>query len=231
MNALNLYSIVEQDLGFDNEIEELYSTYLDIIDELQLKSVIDIGCGQGEFLVQIKSKKLDYLGVDLSSQQIEVCKSKGLYAKNIDIADVEQHFSCATAIFDVLNYIPANELESFLNSTYKILNKDGFFIFDVNTLFGFEEVAQGSLNIDKKAKFIAIDAFFENNILSTTINLFEKNKNNCYTKHKNTITQYYHTKDFLTKLLNKVGFSVVQIINFHLHSEDEEDKYIFICQK
>ena len=41
-------------------------------------------------------------------------KLKGLNAKAIALVDVKEKFDCATAIFDVLNYIPKKELKTFI---------------------------------------------------------------------------------------------------------------------
>lgn len=104
---------------------------------------------------------------------------KRLKCKSISLEDVEkleEKFDCATAIFDVLNYIPKIELEKFILQVNKVLNRNAYFIFDVNTYFGFDEVAQGTINIDIEDKFIAIDAFFENDKLQTNITLLKKKR-------------------------------------------------------
>ncbi|HIP11339.1 MAG TPA: class I SAM-dependent methyltransferase [Arcobacter sp.] len=231
MNALNLYSNIEQYLDFSDEVEELYGAYKEIIKEIDCSSLIDIGCGQGDFLLQIQNKNLKTFGIDLSSEQIKVCQEKNLPSQCIDIADVKETYSCATAIFDVLNYMDKNTLKSFLKATYDVIEPKGYFIFDVNTLFGFEEVAQGTLNINLEDKFIALDAFFENNKLTTNITLFQKKENNFYTKNENHITQHFHSKDKLLKLLANIGFNAQKVVHFNLHEDEEADKYIFICTK
>ena len=231
MNGLNLYSKIEKDLDFQAEVEELYDAFLKICEELAVKKVIDIGCGQGNFLLSLEASGMEAFGTDLSSEQIKVCKEKELNVACIDIAYVKETFDCATAIFDVLNYMDKQSLEKFVKDTYNLLSVGGYFIFDVNTLYGFEEVAQGSLNINLEGKFIAIDAFFEDKKLTTNIVLFSKKGDETYTKEEDFITQYYHEKNAIKKLLTKSGFEIKQIINFHLHDDDKADKLIFICQK
>lgn len=231
MSALNLYSKIEQDLDFSHEISKLYDAYDLLINQINPSSLIDIGCGQGDFLLQLKNKNIKTFGIDLSSEQIKVCKQKGLDAKACDIKDIKQTYDIATAMFDVLNYIDKKNLKEFIQSTYECLNNDSYFIFDINTLFGFEEVAQGSLNINKVDKFIAIDAFFENKKLKTNITLFTKQSDNLYTKQEDFILQYYHKKEFLESELKKVGFSIENIIDFNLHDFEQNDKFIFICKK
>jgi len=231
LNALNLYSIVEQDLDFKEEIEELYNAYELFINQIEPCSLIDIGCGQGDFLIQIENENMSTFGIDLSNEQIKVCQSKGIKSDCIDISNIKNKYDCATAMFDVLNYIDKDTLKSFIQATYNVLNDDSYFIFDVNTLFGFEEVAQGSLNINKSDRFIGIDAYFEDDKLSTNITLFQKEQNNLYKKYNETITQYYHSKEYLDDLLHSIGFEVQNALEFKLHDEDNADKYIFLCRK
>lgn len=231
MNGLNLYSKIEQFLDFQAEVEELYDAFLKICEELHVRKVIDIGCGQGNFLLSLEAVEIEAFGTDLSSEQIKVCQEKKLNVSCIDISEVKESFDCATAIFDVLNYMDKQSLEKFVKDTYNLLEKGGYFIFDINTLYGFEEVAQGSLNINLEDKFIAIDAFFEDKKLTTNIVLFSQREGGIYIKEEDFITQYYHEKNAIKKLLTKGGFEIKQIINFHLHDDDKADKFIFICQK
>ena len=231
MNALNLYSIVEQDLDFKEEVSELYNAYELFINQIEPSSLIDIGCGQGDFLLQIEHEDMSTYGIDLSNEQIKVCQSKGIKSDCLDIADVKDTYDCATAMFDVLNYIDKKTIRSFIQATYDVLNDESYFIFDVNTLFGFDSVAQGSLNINKSDRFIGIDAYFEDEKLSTNITLFQKEQNDLYKKYNETITQYYHSKEYLEELLHSIGFEVQNALEFKLHDEDNADKYIFLCRK
>ena len=231
MNALNLYAKIEQDLDFKDEVQKLYDAYDLLISQINPKNIIDIGCGQGDFLLQIKDESLDTFGIDLSSEQINICNEKNINAQCINICDVKDNFDIASAVFDVLNYIPIQNLQEFLQCVYNRLNEHGYFIFDVNSLFGFEEVAQGTLSINKSDKFISIDAYYENEQLNTNITLFNKNENNTYSKQEECIKQYYHSKEKLEKILLEVGFKIHNVLNFHLHDDENSDKYIFICNK
>lgn len=229
--GLDLYAKVEPYLDFEEEVYTLHKEFLRFVMVNDLDNIIDIGCGQGYFLENLKVNKKKYFGIDLSVEQIKVCQEKNLNAKAIDLKDVKEKFDCATAIFDVLNYISKNELKIFLEQTYQILNQDAYFIFDVNSYFGFDEVAQGTITIDVEDKFIAIDANFENNKLQTDITLFEKQENGLFSKEQDSIIQEYHSKEFLTKILEEVGFKQIEIKEFNLHTDEIADKLIFICKK
>ncbi|MCG3685143.1 class I SAM-dependent methyltransferase [Aliarcobacter butzleri] len=229
--GLDLYAKVEPYLDFEEEVYTLHKEFLRFVMVNDLDNIIDIGCGQGYFLENLKVNKKKYFGIDLSVEQIKVCQEKNLNAQAIDLKDVKEKYDCATAIFDVLNYIPKNELKIFLEQTYEILNQNAYFIFDVNSYFGFDEVAQGTITIDVEDKFIAIDANFENNKLQTDITLFEKQENGLFSKEQDSIIQEYHSKEFLSKILEEIGFKLIEIKEFNLHTDEIADKLIFICKK
>jgi len=231
MKCLDLYSKIEPYLGFEEEIYFLHREFLRFIMIEEIDNILDIGCGQGEFLENLEINCKKSLGIDASLEQVKVCQEKGLNAENIALKDIKDKFNCATAIFDVLNYIPKNELKEFIAGVNEILNKDGYFVFDINTYFGFDEVAQGSTVLDTKDKFIAIDANFDGNKLKTDLTLFEKVNDRFYTKQADTIIQEYHAKEFLEQILKDCGFEVKNIKEFFLHTDDIADKLIFFCKK
>lgn len=229
--GLDLYSKIEPYLDFEDEVYELHRQFMEFVIVNELDNIIDIGCGQGYFLENLKINGKKAFGTDLSVEQIKVCKAKGLDASAIPLDEVEEKFDCATAIFDVLNYMDKEYLQTFIKDVYSVLNKDGYFIFDVNSYFGFDVIAQGCITMDLKDKFISIDAIFEDDKLQTNLTLFTKQKSNLFSKEADFIVQEYHSKEFLKNLLETTGFKVQEIRDFNLHSEEESDKLIFICKK
>lgn len=229
--GLDLYARIEPYLDFEEEIYSLHKEFLKFIMINELDNIIDIGCGQGYFLNNLEINKKKAFGIDLSKEQIKICQEKGLNSKAIALENVKEKFDCATAIFDVLNYIPKQEIKDFVLQVSEVLNSNGYFIFDVNTYFGFDEVAQGTINIDIEEKFIAIDANFQDNKLQTDITLFEKDNSGKYTKEQDKIVQEYHKKEFLEEVLISSGFEIIEIKEFFLHTDENADKLIFICKK
>ena len=229
--GLDLYAKVEPYLNFEEEIYTLHKEFLRFIMVNDLDNIIDIGCGQGYFLENLKVNKKTAFGIDLSVEQIKACNERNLNAKAMPLEEVKEKFDCATAIFDVLNYIPKSDLKTFIMQTNIVLNQGAYFIFDVNSYFGFDEIAQGCITIDNDDKFIAIDANFQDDKLQTDITLFTKENGGLFSKESDSIIQEYHSKEFLTKLLKECGFEIQEIKEFNLHTPEEADKLIFICKK
>ena len=140
MQALDLYATIEEYLDFEDEVHHLYKTIGHTVLSKDPKSLIDIGCGQGEFCHIMDLNGIKTLGVDLSAKQVDIAVSKGTNAKCIDVKDIDEKFDCATATFDVINYLPKKYIKKFLQSCYDVLHDKGHFIFDINSLYGFENV-------------------------------------------------------------------------------------------
>jgi predicted TPR repeat methyltransferase len=177
MNPLDIYSQVESHIGFNANVRELHKFYIDKIINSDCKSLLDIGCGQGYILEEINNhnSQIDTLGIDLSQSQVDESIKKGINTKCTSLSNLDKDtkYDCIIAVFDVLNFIPQDELQAFFEDVKIRLNDGGKFIFDVNSEFGFEEVAQGSLVVkDDDDEFINIDAIYEDDILHTFINSF-----------------------------------------------------------
>ncbi len=222
MQALDLYAKIEPLIGFYDEYGELYFRYLDILESLHVEDILDIGCGNGKFLRLLKDKKYKAIGIDRSEEMVKTALSLGVDAQNIELCDIKKKFDCLTAVGDVLNYMTRIELYEFFSQVKNVLGEKGYFIADINTLSGFEEVAEGLLFKETKEHFLAIEADFKQDVLTTNITLFEKEKEN-YKRYSNTIFQYYHPLEFFE---NMEGFELIR--SFYISMFGDSDKLILV---
>ena len=223
--GLELYSKIEE-LFLDREAADmLWGSFLDIVKELNIKNLLDIGCGGGDFCLMVKNEGIDVKGVDLSLAQIQKAKKKGCNCENIDVCNMKEKFEAATAIFDVINYMDKNELKKFFECVEKVVEK--YFIFDVNTFYAMDELAIGTLKAEDKNRFSTLFSEFEDNKLITEITFFEK-KDNCYKKNQKSITQYYHS---LEDIENLTDMKLKEEIPISLYGSEEAEKLILVFEK
>jgi cyclopropane fatty-acyl-phospholipid synthase-like methyltransferase len=226
MTNLDLYAKAEHLLGIEEATEALYDLYRSELEEYKVKTLLDVGCGRGGFMQRMISDGVTCKGVDLSPLMIEECKAQGLDAECIDVKDINGKYDAIVSIFDVLNFMDKDTLTSFLNAVAEKLNDDGIFIADINTLYGFSDVAEGTMSSDSEDEFLSVDAVFENNELHTKFTLFEKEEDGRFTKYQDTIVQYFHKIQFFQKL---EGLKLVEKQTFSLY--DTEDKTLLIFKK
>ena len=132
MINLDLYAKIEPYLDLEEATYSLHKEFMRFIMENSLDNILDIGCGRGYFLENLRVNGLKYLGIDESLEQIKVCKEKDLNAKNLSFSSLDSKFDCAVAIFDVVNFVNRKNIERFFKDIYSILNKDAYFLFDIN---------------------------------------------------------------------------------------------------
>lgn len=226
MTNLDLYAKAEHLLGIEEATEALYDLYRSELDEYNVKTLLDVGCGRGGFMQRMISDGVTCKGIDLSAVMIQECQAQGLDAECIDLKDVEGKFDAVVSIFDVLNFMDKEALLEFLESVAEKLNDDGIFIADINTLYGFSDVAEGTMSSENENEFLSVDAVFQNNELHTKFTLFEKRSDGNYTKHQDTIVQYFHKIQTFQKL---TGLKLIEKQTFSLY--DSEDKTLLIFKK
>ena len=226
MTNLDLYAKAEHLLGIEEATEALYDLYRSELDDKDVKTLLDVGCGRGGFMTRMISDGVKCKGVDLSSVMVEECRAEGLDAECIDVADVDGTYDAIVSIFDVLNFMDRDALIKFLDAIADRLNNDGIFIADINTRYGFSDVAEGSMSKDSEDEFLSVDAEFANDELHTQFTLFEKNEDGCYKKYQDTIIQHFHKIKIFQKLS---ALKLVDKQTFSLY--DTEDKTLLIFKK
>ncbi len=223
-NGLELYAKIEDMLDFSEAIEILYSSFYTKIHKIKPKTIIDIGCGSGAFGMGLVKGGYDVFGIDVSEKMVENSKKLGLKAEHINLCDVKEKFDTATAVFDVLNYMNKDELTSFFGCVKNVLNQDGYFLADVNTFYGFDEIAQGTIAIEDENRYVVIEAEFDEPRLITNIKLFSKQIDNLFAKEEGEIVQYYHDKKTIEKIS---GMKIVDIVEIGLYGK-KPDKYLYV---
>ena len=229
INPLDLYAKVEDLLGVKEAAPSLYAHYLLFLNPIDFTSLLDVGCGSGDFLVQMKQALSlgQVKGIDLSPLMVSKTRELGIDAQCIDLCKLEGTYDVITAVFDMLNYLSKEELKTFLVCVKEHLNEDGIFLCDINTLYGFENVAVGSFIVDDEERFLTVDSDFEENEYSAEFTLFEK-ENNLYKKSQEMIKQYYYSVEELVKYS---GLELIANDDVNLYDFDEADKRFVVLGK
>ena len=227
-DSLDLYAKVEDLLGVKEAAPSLYAHYLLFLNTQDFTTLLDVGCGSGDFLRQMQGalEIPKVKGIDLSPLMVAQTQEQCYDAECIDLCDLKGSYDVITAVFDMLNYLNAAQLERFLTCVKSHLNEGGVFLCDINTLYGFENVAVGSYIVDDEDRFLTVDSDFENAEYISEFTLFEK-EGACFKKSQETIRQYYHTVDDL------VSVSALELLvndEVNLYGLEEADKRFIVLK-
>jgi len=227
--SLDLYAKVEDLLGVKEVAPRLYAHFLLFLNTIDFETLLDVGCGSGDFLLQMQ-KALDIpqvKGIDLSPLMVEKTRKYDIDAECIDLCDVEANYNVITAVFDMLNYLNQSQLKTFLSCVKNHLNEGGIFLCDINTLYGFENVAVGSYIVDDEERFLTVDSDFEEDEYISEFTLFEK-EGKQYSKSQETIKQYYHSIEDIVKYS---GLELLVDDEVNLYELEEADKRFVVLKK
>jgi len=228
-DSLDLYAKVEDLLGVKEAAPALYAHYLLFLTTFTVDSLLDVGCGSGDFLRQMQGALNipQVKGIDLSPVMVERTKVQGIDAECIGLCDLSSTYDVITAVFDMLNYLDKEALKQFLACVKVHLNEGGVFLCDINTFFGFENVAVGSYIVDDKSRFLTVDSDFEAGEYTSEFTLFEK-EGECFKKSQETIRQYYHAREEIVALS---GLELISCEDVSLYEMEEVDKRFLVLQK
>ena len=102
--------------------------------------ILDIGCGNGDFLSKLDSSRVERYGIEINKRGCEMCLRRGLRAYNQELTNIDfqdKKFDVIT-LWHVLEH--TEKPMELLNKIYQILKKDGVlaFITPNTDSFGFK---------------------------------------------------------------------------------------------
>ena len=227
--SLDLYAKVEDLLGVKEAAPSLYAHYLLFLNSVDFDSLLDVGCGSGDFLRQMQDALgiEEIMGIDLSPLMVSKTAEQGIPSQCLDLCELNGKYDVITAVFDMLNYLDKEALQRFLICVSEHLSEGGYFLCDINTLFGFENVAVGSYIVDDEERFLTVDSDFEAGEYSSEFTLFEK-EGKCFIKSQEIIKQYHHE---IEELITLSGLEFVTSDDVNLYEMEEADKLFAVLQK
>ena len=230
-NALDLYASIEDMLHNDDAIAELQDLYVQKLSGLSFETLLDVGCGSGQFLKRVKeqfgSSRLK--GIDLSMSMVEKARLLGVDAEHKELCNVDGRYDVLTAVFDMINYLSKAELKSFFECARERLSTDGVFIFDINTEFGFSDVATGIFFAEDEGRSLVVQSQYDDQkrYISEFV-LFEKREERRYSRSTQSIIQHYHSVEELERIS---GMKLVDRLDMQLYELGEPDKTLVVLQK
>lgn len=203
-------------------------------------TLLDVGCGTGEFLSQMRRYHYQLSGCDASKDMVNVARKKlpGLPIHIDSLPSLkeipENQYDVIVCLYDTINYLleESDLLKSF-QSIYRKLKTPGIFIFDVVTKsyceqffqnYSEKEVVEGNIAYSRNSHFDGLNNIQTNYIqVFTSDGIFEE-------IHKQKIYKLRLIQDII---LEKTSFESVQTFaDFSFKKGDENSGRVhFIAKK
>lgn len=208
-----VYDLLTDDVEYKKRadyVESVIKKHLSIPCEL----ICDLGCGTGTICNFLSQKGYDCIGIDSSEHMLNVAYQKNTDNKilylNQDITEFELYGTVDVflSMLDTVNYITdENSLENMFKLVCNYLNPDGIFIFDINTLYKFENILGcNTFNYETENIFYTWENFYEDGMLEFYLNFFvSENNDENYIRFSETHTQRYYSYEKIKMLAEKNG--------------------------
>ena len=134
---INYFTFENEFRGEKNLILERQKPYVKYFKDC--KNVLDIGCGRGEFLELLKSKKIKAVGIDMDDGMVNECKRKKLVVYKVDLFDyllksVPNYYDGIIAL-QVVEHLNSRRVQNFVKLCFDKVKMGGYVIFEtVNPL-------------------------------------------------------------------------------------------------
>ena len=216
------YDLMYNDKDYTKEVNYIHSLIKDM--NLNIKTLLDLGCGTGKHAELFCEKGYKVHGVDLSLEMLKIAETrrKGkeevltFNHSNIKELDLNKEFDVIVSLFHVMSYQNSNED---LIKTFEVvmshLKKDGVFIFD----FWYGPAVLRDLPVTRikrleneniKVTRIAEPVIHaQKNVVDVNYNIFIEDKNKKEFIEKNEVHNMRYFFDTELELIcEKTGFTV-----------------------
>ena len=217
--------------AFNESID--YGKWADYIDSLfrkhhkqdPVKTVLDLGCGTGKMIIELKKRGYDVIGLDSSDEMLSVAdyslRENGFNDTLLihgDMAFFELYGSVNAIIccLDGINHIcDPEDLRSCLSLVSNYLDNEGLFVFDLNTPYKFRTRYNGKDYILEDENAVCCwqsETNKNNTIAHFYLSVFEKTEDEVHWTRKDTyIEEKAYSLRSIKKYLSEAGLEIVEI--------------------
>ena len=205
-------------------LENLFKKY-----NQSINSILDIGCGTGGHLIELKKRGYDVTGIDKSQYMLDIAKEKmekdnircELYCSDIINFNIERKFDVVISMFTVMGYMNSNnKLSQACKNIFNHINSNGNFIFDAwhGSAVLMDPPRKISRNqVSNNKEFIRhthpkLNTF--NHTVSVNYNFIEKeNGKTNFSEQETHVVRYFFPQE-ITYILREIGFKKIDCYPF-----------------
>ena len=197
--------------------------------------LLDLGCGTGNITQRLAKSGYDMIGVDNSAEMLEIAQGKNIEEESQilyllqDMREFELYGTvrAVISICDSMNYIIEYEdLTEVFRLVNNYLDPEGYFIFDMNTLYKYETIlADNTIAEDRETMSFIWDNYFyeEERINEYNLNLFLQEEDGRYRKFTETHYQKAYTIDEVKQAITDGGMECIAIYDAFTREAPRKD--------
>lgn len=243
-NFAEVYDIFMADIPYQKwaiYIEKIFEKF-----NYKPKSIVELGCGTGNFTTILSKNGYQITGIDSSCEMLAKAKEKSILQNlnilylNQDMRKFELHnpVNCILSVCDSINYIlEENDLLKVFKLVNTYLNSNGLFIFDINSIYKFESIlSNNTFSETTESSAYTLENYYdkEEMINEYYTNFFIKDKNtSLYNRFEEIHYEKAYSIEKIKELLKKSGLNILGIydeLTFNIPNEKSQ-RIFFVAHK
>lgn len=203
---------------------------------------LDLACGTGSLTTELALKGIDVYGIDASAEMLSEAMQKSsekglniLYLKK-KMQNLNLYGTIDTCIctLDSINHITKEEdvTKAFERVAF-FMDKDGLFVFDVNTVYKHEQVLANNTFVYETDKVFCVwqNTLQENCVTDIDLDFFEE-ENGIYYRTSESFSERGYSREKLTEMLVNAGFELEAVYGDMSFDEPkaDEQRLVFVAR-
>ncbi len=204
---------------------------------------LDLACGTGSLTLALAKMGVDVYGVDGSEEMLSIASEKA-YEEHIDtlflcqkMQELDLYGTIDTCVcsLDSLNHLTdPGDLKKTFAKVSLFMNRGGYFLFDVNTVYKHREILADNTFIYDTDDVYCVwqNSLLENNIVDIDLTFFVP-EGESYVRYDESFSERAYTVDELTEALNEAGFEVQALYGdmSFFPPKEKEQRLVFVAKK
>lgn len=233
------------DTFMDNVPYEEWAEFIDeYLKKAELKNslILDLGCGTGTMTRLMAGKGYDMIGVDSSYEMLQEAgafDSEGILYLCQDMRQFELYgtVGAVISVCDSLNYIlEKDELLQVFRLVNNYLERGGYFIFDMNSPYKYEQLlADNTIAEDREDMAFIWDNYYdeESRINEYALSLFVKKENGDFARHQELHYERSYLLEEIKALIEEAGMEFVEAFSDYTENEccEECERMVIVAKE
>ena len=204
----------------------------------ETKTILELACGTGEVARELVKKWYKVTGLDINEKMLEKAQ-KNLDKKNLVLWDMTNFDLGKTFDTILCNYnsichlLKWEDWQNFFEMSNKHLEKDWLLVFDINTIYEFENITRDFAQFyNFWNDTVCLEMFKKDGIYEWLVKIFKQKKENNYELIEEVVRENSFPINKIKKELSVKWFEILEMIDYHYGEVTaQSERVYFICKK
>jgi len=204
----------------------------------ETKTILELACGTGEVARELVKEKYKVTGLDINEKMLKKAE-KNMDKKNLVLWDMTDFDLWKTFDTILCNYnsichlLKWEDWQNFFEMCNKHLEKDWLLVFDINTVYEFENITRDFAQFyNFWEDTVCLEMKKTDWIFHWLVKIFKKNNDWNYNLIEEVVRENSFPINKIKKELKEKWFKILEMIDYHYGEVTaKSERVYFICKK